>query len=88
METFPGPTSYTTGGSTMQSRVLRMIERAAALQVTGGYIGEVVTGSITGNSFKLKFYFLAVSGAATGGLEVPAGTSMIGSVASTLIEGF
>jgi hypothetical protein len=82
-ETFAGTTSYITGGNVYNSTIIRNLERVTALNVTGGYFGEVVTGSISGNAFKLKIY----TGTATGPVEITAGVSLITSSISVLIEG-
>lgn len=87
-ETLSGPTSYTTAGSALQSRILKMLEKATCLQVTGGYIGEVVTGSITGNQFKLKIYMTTVTATGTAAQELVGGTNLITSSITVLIEGF
>lgn len=83
-ETFSGPTSYTTGGVVINSTILRQLERATAMQITGGYLGEVVTGSVSGNAFKLKIY----TGTSTGATELPAAANLITSSLTVLIEGF
>jgi hypothetical protein len=56
IETVNGPSSYTTDGDTYRSANLRVIERAACLQGTNGWRGEVVTGSVTGNQFTLRIW--------------------------------
>lgn len=85
-ETFNGPASYVLGGSVYNSTILRQLERATALNVTGGFIGEVVTGSVSGNAFQLKLY--VTSGGNAGGGEVSSGTSMLSRAITVLIEGF
>lgn len=84
VETFSGPTSYATGGSVLNSTIFRQLERATALNITGGYSGEVVTGSVSGNAFKLKIY----TGTSTGAVELPNAANLITSSASVLLEGF
>ena len=84
VETFAGPTSYATGGSVYNSTILKQIERATIMQVTGGYSGEVVTGSVSGNAFKIKLY----TGTATGAIELANAINLITSSISVLIEGF
>ena len=56
LETFSGPSSYATDGNVYNSTILRQVERAACLQGTGGWRGEVVTGSVSGNAFKLRVW--------------------------------
>jgi hypothetical protein len=81
IETFNGPTSYATGGTRFYSKLLSVVERAAALQVspTGHLRIEVVTGSVTGNSFLIRVW--------TGTSEMPAGTDLSGQAFTVLLEG-
>ena len=86
-ETFSGPTSYTTsggGGTVFNSTILRQLERVTALNVTAGYSAEVITGSVSGNAFKLKIY----TGTQTGPVELPSTANLITSSITVLIEGF
>ncbi|MEM2905006.1 MAG: hypothetical protein QW587_04625 [Candidatus Bathyarchaeia archaeon] len=82
-ETFNGPTSYPTGGYTYTSRVFKHIERATALQGMNGFTAEVVTGSISGNSFKLKVF----TGTSTGPVEVTNGSNISNLAFTVLVEG-
>jgi hypothetical protein len=82
-ETFSGPTSYATGGSVFNSTIFRQLERATALQVTGGLTGEVVTGSVSGNAFTLKVY----TGTASGATEVANAVSLVSKAITVLLEG-
>lgn len=79
VETLNGPSSYTTGGEPIESRLLKVVERASALQATSGYRPEVVTGSITGNQFKLRVW--------TGTAEVGSGVDLSAEAFSVLVEG-
>lgn len=79
VETFNGPSSYTTGGEPLKSTLLKVVERATALQGTGGFRGEVVTGSISGNQFKLKVW--------TGTSQVNSGGDLSAQAFSVLVEG-
>lgn len=56
VETFSGPSTYATGGTVHHSTLLRQVERAACIQGTNGWRGEVVTGSVSGNAFKLRIW--------------------------------
>jgi hypothetical protein len=81
IETFNGPTSYTTGGTRFYSKLLKVVERAAGLQVSpSGHLRiEVVTGSVTGNSFLIRVW--------TGTSEIPDGTNLSGYAFTVLVEG-
>lgn len=85
-ETFSGPTSYTTGvgGYVFNSTILKKLERATLLQITGGYEGEVTTGSVSGNAFSVKIY----TGTATGAVELPTGANLVSKALTVLLEGF
>jgi len=85
-ETYAGPASYTTGGNQLQSTIFRMLERATCLQITGGYIGEVVTGSVSGNVFLLKVH--AVTGSNSGAQELASGWALNNNAITVLEEGF
>lgn len=52
-ETFTGPSSYVAGGNVYNSTILKHIEKATCIQATSGWRGEVATGSVSGNAFKL-----------------------------------
>lgn len=90
VETFTGPTAYHTGGNVLQSRLLKVLERATCLQATGGFVGEVVTGSVVsysvsaGNQFQLKVW----TGAPTGAFQPASGADLSGQAFSVLVEGF
>ena len=56
VETISGPSSYVTGGNVYTSKLLRHVERAACVQGSDGWRGEVVTGSISGNAFTLRIW--------------------------------
>lgn len=84
VETVTGPTSYLQGGNPYQSELLKTLERATCIQATGGFHGEVVTGSVTGNQFQLKVW----TGAPTGTFEPATGADLSGEAFSLLIEGF
>jgi len=80
VETFNGPTSYTTNGEPLQSQLLKVLEKATCLQGTGGYHGEVVTGSITGNQLKLRIW--------SGTDEAGSTIDLSAEAFSVLVEGF
>lgn len=84
VETFNGPSSYSTGGNVYNSTILRMLERATALGGTKGLIGEVVTGSVSGNAFTLRVF----TGGSSGIIEMSNTTNLSGVAFSVLIEGF
>ena len=86
-ETFAGPSSYSTGGNVNNSTIFRQLERATFLNVTGGYSGEVVTGSVSGNAFKLKLY-VTTGALGANAAELPSATNLITSSITVLLEGF
>ena len=81
MENFNLKSSYTVGGNVYNSTLLRQIERAAVAQSAGNLIAQVVTGSVSGNAFKMIVY--------TGGsTSQPAAASDLSALAVTvLLEG-
>jgi len=85
VESFKGPSSYATGGVWLFSTILKRIERATALQGTGGYTCAVVTGSVRsgmttgGNAFQLAIY--------TGSREPSAAVDLSAQSFSVLLEG-
>jgi hypothetical protein len=85
VETFNGPSSYPTGGFVLNSTILRSLERATALPGMLGLIGEVVTGSVSGNAFTLRVY----TGTQASGIQQIPNTTNLSMIAfSVLIEGF
>jgi len=81
IETISGPTSYATGGVEYYSDLLRHVERAACIQPSspGGWHGEIVTGSISGNAYRLRVW--------TSGAEAPAGLDLSAEAFTILLEG-
>ena len=76
MESYNGPTSYSTGGNFVTSLVFNALDRAQILgPSTSGHIVQVVTGSITGNSFKVQFFNPGTVSSGGSG-EVPAATNL------------
>jgi len=80
-ETFSGPASYTTHGDIYNSTILKNIERAAVIQGWAHLKAEVVTGSISGNAFKMRIY--------TGGVtaQPAAATDLSATAFTVLLEG-
>jgi len=85
IETFACPSSYATGGNWFNSTVMKRIENAICLQITGGYHGSVVTGSVRsgmatgGNAFRLQIF--------TGSAEVNSGGNVSAQSVTVLLEG-
>jgi hypothetical protein len=82
-ETVSGPTSYATGGSVFNSKIMKQLERATAIQGMTGLTAEVVTGSVSGNAFQLKIY----TGTATGPVEVANAVNLSAYAFTVLLEG-
>lgn len=81
-ETFSGNTSYALGGNVYNSTILRQIERAAVIQTMPGHLrGQVITGSISGNAFKIQVFTGGVTG------EPAAATNLATAVFTVLLEG-
>ena len=56
-ETVVGAASYTVGGDVYTSQVMNQIDRAVAIGYSNaGLRPLVVTGSVTGNRFRVQFY--------------------------------
>jgi len=81
MENFNLSSSYATGGNVYNSKLLRQIERAAVLGRAGHLEAQIVTGSISGNAFKMIVY--------TGGTtaQPAAATDLSASAVTVLLEG-
>jgi len=81
IETFSGPSSYTTHGDVYNSTLLKQIERASVIQGYAHLSAEVVTGSISGNAFKMRIY--------TGGVtaQPAAATDLSATAFTVLLEG-
>ncbi len=89
IETLNGPSSYTTGGDNFRSQVLSRLDRVIAVPLTNSGIRVVVvTGSVTGNQFRIQAF--VVSGGATLGRltgEVPSGTDLSADAFTVILEG-
>jgi len=81
MENFNLASSYSTGGNVYNSTLLKQIERAAVLQSADQVRAQVVTGSISGNAFKMIVY--------TGGTtaQPAAATDLSAKAVTVLLEG-
>lgn len=76
LESYNGPAAYASGGTTFSSLLLNTIERAVAIPpTTSGITPAVVTGSVTGNTFKVQF-FAAGTGSGLNGAEVASGSNL------------
>lgn len=90
VETFPGKSAYETGGNWFFSKILKRLERATCIQGTGGWRGEVVTGSVRsgmhsgGNAFRLKVW---TAGATTQCQEPAADSDLSDQFFTLLLEG-
>lgn len=57
MESFNGVASYTVGGDIFTSQLLKQIDRAVELPYSRqGLRVQIVTGSITGNRFRVQVF--------------------------------
>ena len=81
VETFSGVASYTTGGDIYNSALLRQIERATVIGSYNQLRGQVVTGSVSGNAFRMIVW----TGGATG--QPAAATDLSASAFTVLLEG-
>jgi len=81
VETVSGPASYTTHGDIYNSALLRQIERAAVIQGWAHLSAEVVTGSVSGNAFRMRIF--------TGGstAQPAAATDLSATAFTVLLEG-
>ena len=89
VESFNGPSSYTTGGVPYTSAIMNQLERVVEIPITRqGLRVAVVTGSVTGNMFRVQF-FLGTGVDAQGGLtrEVAAGTNLSSDSFWVILEG-
>lgn len=87
-EDFQGPSGYSGGGNIFTSSVLSKLERVTALGPgTSGHLYVVVTGSVTGNQFKVQA--LRVTGVSADGVagEIDGGTDLSGEFFRVLEEG-
>lgn len=68
-----GPSSYTTGGFTVYSKMMKV--EHAVVNAGNGYLAEVV--SVSGSAIKIKVYQFNYPATAAGpAVEVPAGTDL------------
>jgi len=81
-----GPSSYTTGGFTIRSDTLSVIEHVISVSATEGWIGEVQ--SVSGNTATIKVYGLPSSLAAGPLAEVAAGTDLSGVTFYIILVGY
>lgn len=81
VETFSGVASYTTGGDIYNSALLRQIERATIIGTENQLRGQVVTGSISGNAFRMIVW----TGGATA--QPAAATDLSARAFTALLEG-
>jgi acyl-CoA hydrolase len=81
MENFNLSTSYSTGGDVYNSKLLRQIERAAVVGRSGHIEAQIVTGSISGNAFKMIVY----TGGSTS--QPAAATDLSAKAITVLLEG-
>jgi len=81
VETLAGSSSYATGGNVYNSALLRQIERATVIGTYNQLRGQVVTGSISGNAFRMIVW--------TGGstAQPAAATDLSAQAFTVLLEG-
>lgn len=87
-EDFLGSSSYTAGGDVYTSKIMHQIDKATVLGIAmSGYMPAVVTGSVTGNTFKGEFYGSTGNDTVAAANEIVAATDLSSVAFRVLLEG-